>query len=136
VFDAFVEPAILERFWLRSASAPLEVGATVEWQFMAAGSSEKVKATELSPHSSIRFSWADGIDVAIDMQPFESTMTRVHVVARGFVGPAATSQAVAATAGFTIVLCDLKTLLESGRSANLVRDKAVLITADAKAAGH
>ena len=28
---------------------------------------------------------------------------------------------------FSIVLCDLKTLLESGRSANLVKDKAELI---------
>lgn len=32
-----------------------------------------------------------------------------------------------ATEGFSIVLCDLKTLLESGRSAGLVRDKARLI---------
>jgi hypothetical protein len=36
---------------------------------------------------------------------------------------------VNATEGFTIVLCDLKTLLESGRSANLVRSKAALIAA-------
>jgi hypothetical protein len=36
-------------------------------------------------------------------------------------------QVVGATEGFTIVLCDLKTLLETGRSANLVRDKAELI---------
>lgn len=28
---------------------------------------------------------------------------------------------------FVMVLCDLKTLLETGRSANLVRDKARLI---------
>lgn len=36
-------------------------------------------------------------------------------------------QAVNATEGFSIVLCDLKTFLETGRSANLVRDKAKLI---------
>ena len=35
---------------------------------------------------------------------------------------------VGATEGFSIVLCDLRTLLETGRSANLVRDKAELIT--------
>lgn len=36
---------------------------------------------------------------------------------------------VNATEGFSIVLCDLKTLLETGHSANLVRDKAALIAA-------
>jgi hypothetical protein len=34
---------------------------------------------------------------------------------------------VNATEGFSIVLCDLKVLLESGHSANLVKDKAQLI---------
>ena len=34
-----------------------------------------------------------------------------------------------ATEGFSIVLCDLKTFLESGKSANLVRAKAELIAA-------
>lgn len=36
--------------------------------------------------------------------------------------------AVGATEGFCIVLCDLKVLLESGRSPNLVKDKAQLIS--------
>ena len=40
------------------------------------------------------------------------------------------AQAANLAEGFAIVLCDLKTLLESGRSANLVRDKAELITRD------
>ncbi|MEP7276850.1 MAG: hypothetical protein ABI812_10875, partial [Betaproteobacteria bacterium] len=35
----------------------------------------------------------------------------------------------AATEGFTIVLCDLKCLLETGQSGNMVRDKAALISA-------
>ncbi len=48
------------------------------------------------------------------------------VVASGFKEVA---QAVGAAEGFSIVLCDLKTLLESGTSANLVRDKAELIAA-------
>ena len=37
--------------------------------------------------------------------------------------------------GFSIVLSDLKTLLESGESANLVRDKAALIIAEQAAQG-
>ena len=38
--------------------------------------------------------------------------------------------AVNATEGFTIVACDLKSLLETGRSGNMARDKAVLISAE------
>jgi hypothetical protein len=45
------------------------------------------------------------------------------------------AQATNNVEGFTIVLCDLKTLLESGRSANLVRDKAELITRQMALAG-
>ena len=132
VFDAFVQPELLERFWLRHASGPLVAGGTVEWEFLADGSRERVTVTEVTRPTSISFSWSDGIDVELRFATFDATSTRVAVSARGF---EAVAQAVAATAGFTIVLCDLKTLLESGRSANLVRDKAVLITADAAAAG-
>ena len=49
------------------------------------------------------------------------------MTAAGFKGEDAVAQVVNATEGFSIVLCDLKTLLESGRSANLVKDKAELI---------
>ena len=134
VYDAFVNPATLTRFWLRRASGPLALGRTVEWEFMAQGSTETVLATELATPSTIRFSWSDGIDVTIRIETFGDAMSRVFVEAGAFCGEDAARQAVAATAGFTIVLCDLKTLLETGHSAGLVHDKAVLITADASEA--
>jgi len=34
VFDAFVEPRTIEKFWLKNASAPLAKNARVEWEFM------------------------------------------------------------------------------------------------------
>lgn len=134
VYDAFVDPDVLTRFfWLRRTSGPLALDVTVEWEFMAEGSTETVVTTELASPTRIGFSWSDGIDVTIRIDTFETTMTRVFVEAGPFDGDDAASDAVAATAGFTIVLCDLKTFLENGRSAGLVRDKAVLITADTKA---
>jgi hypothetical protein len=45
----------------------------------------------------------------------------------GFAGEQSLAVATGTAEGFSIVLCDLKTLLETGRSANLVRDKAELI---------
>lgn len=34
VFDAFVDPCTIVRFWLNSASGPLVKDAIVEWEFM------------------------------------------------------------------------------------------------------
>ena len=58
----------------------------------------------------------------------DSDATRVSVAVSGFAGAGILEQATGTIEGFSIVLCDLKTLLESGTSANLVRDKSELIT--------
>jgi hypothetical protein len=52
----------------------------------------------------------------------------VRVTCSGFAQQDLLAQATNNVEGFSIVLCDLKTLLETGRSANLVRDKAELIS--------
>ncbi len=62
-----------------------------------------------------------------------SSRTRVSVEVSGFPSDDAVAQALSATEGFSIVLCDLKTLLESGRSAKLVKAKAELIAAETAA---
>jgi hypothetical protein len=54
----------------------------------------------------------------------------VEVVVSGFSGKDSMAQAVNATKGFAIVLCDLKSLLETGKSGGMVRDKALLIAED------
>ena len=59
-------------------------------------------------------------------ETFGSEETIVRIAARNF-GEAGADAAIATTEGFAIVLCDLKTLLEQGCSANLVQDKAALI---------
>ena len=51
----------------------------------------------------------------------------LEVSAEGFRGKDTVKQAINATEGFTIVLCELKVLLESGHTASLVKDKAGLI---------
>jgi len=56
-------------------------------------------------------------------------VTQVTAEVTGFSADTGIAEIVDATEGFSIVLCDLKTLLETGHSAHLVRDKAELITA-------
>lgn len=129
VFDAFVNPRSLEKFWLKSASGPLARDATVEWEFMVKGARETVTVTEFIPHQTIAFRWSDGIAVTMRFEQHDASSTRLSVTATGFTGTDAPSLAVNATEGFTIVVCDLKSLLETGQSGNMVRDKAVLISA-------
>lgn len=128
VFNAFVQPQLLEKFWLKSASAPLEKHAVVKWEFMVEGAHETVTVTEFVTDQKIAFTWSDGIEVELAFEPRDNN-TKVSITTTGFKGKEAATQAIDATEGFSIVICDLKSLLETGQSGNMVRDKAALISA-------
>jgi uncharacterized protein YndB with AHSA1/START domain len=128
VFDAFVDPETLTKFWLEATSGPLAAGARVDWQFMVPGVTEVTTVTRFDPPTALAFDWSDGVSVSLTFEAHTPGITRIALEATGFQGDDILEQAVNATEGFTIVLCDLKTLLETGESANLVRDKAQLIT--------
>lgn len=127
VFAALCDALMLEKFWLKRASGPLARDAIVEWEFLVPGARETVKVTGFVANQVIEFEWSDGVAVAIHCKPHDQNGTRVSISATGF---SDASQAMNATEGFAIVLCDLKSLLETGRSGNMVRDKAALIAAD------
>jgi uncharacterized protein YndB with AHSA1/START domain len=128
IFSSFVEPDKLSAFWLKSSSAPLAVGKSVHWTFMAAGAETDSIAKALKPGEAISWKWTDGTTVKIDLEAVRGG-TAVTIVNEGFTGSATkmAEAALDATEGFALVLADLKTMLESGRSANIVRDKARLI---------
>ncbi|MES2951794.1 MAG: SRPBCC domain-containing protein [Pseudomonadota bacterium] len=126
VFDAFVNPQTIVKFWLDGTSGPVTPGATVTWNFMVPGARETVKVTAFSAPSHLAFGWSDGVKVDMQFRQHGPGASVVLVVASGFKELA---QVVDAAEGFSIVLCDLKTLLELGASANLVRDKAALLGA-------
>jgi uncharacterized protein YndB with AHSA1/START domain len=127
IFDAFVNPDTLCRFWLDAASGPLAPDAVVTWRFKVPGISDMVTVTEFERPRRLGFRFSDGMDVAMSFEFHEGDATRVAVTCTGFAEANPLMQATDTIEGFSIVLCDLKTLLESGRSANLVRDKAELI---------
>jgi uncharacterized protein YndB with AHSA1/START domain len=126
VFDAFVNPETITTFWLESTTGPLAKEAQVRWRFMVPGATETVTVIAFEDQKRIAFDWSDGNSVDLSFAAYGDDVTRLAVEVTGLENENA---AVNATEGFTIVLCDLKTLLESGRSANLVRDKAQLIAA-------
>jgi uncharacterized protein YndB with AHSA1/START domain len=127
VFDAFVNPDTITKFWLEATTGPLARGARVSWRFMVPGATEVVTVTRFEPQRLIAFDWSDGVAVSLRFEDRGKSATRVTAQASGFPSEHALEGVVGATEGFTIVLCDLKTLLETGRSANLVRDAAELI---------
>jgi uncharacterized protein YndB with AHSA1/START domain len=129
VFDAFVRPDKLTRFWLEAASGPLALGARVTWRFMVPGASDSVTVTAFDPPQLITFDWSDGLHVRLGFADHPPGATRVTAEVSGFAADARVADIVNTTEGFSIVLCDLKTLLETGHSAHLVRDKAALIAA-------
>jgi uncharacterized protein YndB with AHSA1/START domain len=128
IFEAFVDPDILCKFWLDAASGPLAPGAEVEWRFKVPGVSDVVKVTAFERPRRLAFRFSDGIHVDVGFEFHDGDATRVSVSCTGFPETELLDQATNTVEGFSIVLCDLKTLLETGRSANLVRDKAELIT--------
>ena len=125
VFDAFVNPETITKFWLESTTGPLGKGAQVRWHFMVPGATETVTVMEFEDKRRIAFEGSDGNSVNMLFEAHGNGATCLAVEVTGFENE---SEVVNATEGFSIVLCDLKTLLESGRSANLVKDKAELIS--------
>jgi uncharacterized protein YndB with AHSA1/START domain len=129
VFAAFVNPQQLRKFWLSDASGPLAPRSRVQWSFMVPGATARVTVTRFeSPHH-LSFDWDDEMHVAMTFEAFGDGGTKVDVDVTGFSGADAVKQATNTVEGFAIVLCDLKTLLETGESAGLVRAKAELIIA-------
>lgn len=127
VFAAFVNPQTLRKFWLRDASGPLGPRARVRWDFLVPGASADVVVTHFEAPHRIAFDWPDmHVDLAFESIDREATRVEVSVSNLGAIDVLA--NATSTIEGFAIVLCDLKTLLETGESAGLVRDKAELIT--------
>lgn len=133
IIDGFVQPEMLTRYWLSGATAPLQVGETVTWRFLVPGAEVATRALAIETQR-LEWEWLDGETresrVEITLEPFEGG-TAVTLVNDQYRGSLAEQVDIAlnSTEGFTLVLSDLKTLLESGTAAGLVRAKARLIEA-------
>ena len=127
IFDAFADPDTLCRFWLDAASGPLTPGASVEWRFKVPGVRDTVTVSDFQRPRRLGLRFSDGTELVLDFEFHGGDATRVVAVVTGSFGGDVLVEATSMVEGFAIVLCDLKTLLETGRSASLVRDKAELI---------
>ena len=125
VFAAFTEPEMLTKFWLAKASGRLEAGARVHWDFIVRGAQADVEVKEFERDERILLSWTGGDTVEFRFAPRGPQQTFVTIENTGFTGDAdaVVARAVDSASGFTIVLCELKALLEHGTVMNYGPDK-------------
>jgi uncharacterized protein YndB with AHSA1/START domain len=124
VFAAFTEPAQLAKFWLARASGRLAPGATVRWEFIVRGAVTDVRVQAFEANRRIGFVWGEGDTVELRFTE-RADGTFVRIENTGFTGDddEVVAKAVDSTGGFTLVLCELKALLERGISMSYGPDK-------------
>ena len=123
VFDAFVQPEMLRQFWLSEAEAPLEINKPVRWAFMVPGAEATATATRMDRPAALSWTWPGDMSVDLAVSDFDADHVLAELTVHGL--PEGDLAAAANTAeGFTLVLNDLKLLLETGRSPGLVAAKA------------
>ena len=122
VWEAFVEPDRICRFWLGRSSGRLEDGATVRWTFKVAGAETDVTVVEAVQGELLDLRWDDGQPLQIAFEDRgDATLVTVRVTDFGGDTPAA--NAVESMSGFTVVLASLKMWLEHGIEGDLMYDK-------------
>ena len=119
-FGAFVNPDRITQFWLSASSGPLSKNGKVTWHFMVPGAVDTLTVIEFEQDAFIALRWSDGSNTRLQFTAHSSEKTKVSVEVEGSAGDDLVEQVVNTTEGFSIVLCDLKTLIETGKSAGLV----------------
>ena len=124
-----VEPDQLKQFWLISADGPLHLNETVHWNFMVEGAEIDTTVKVMETGQRLVWHWSDKSKVSIDFEGFDggTAVTLINDNLPGE-GDKIVDSALNATEGFSIVLADLKTWLESGKSAGISKAKAKLIS--------
>lgn len=127
VFQAFVDPAQITKFWFTDATGPLAPGARVTWTWAMYGVSSVVVVREFVENERIAFSWGDDDPSSVEwtFQELEPGQTFVEIRNFGFGGTSDEQVAAAldSTGGFALVLAGAKAWLEHGLQLNLVGDR-------------
>ena len=129
VFDAFVNPDVITKFWFSRTSGPLVANKSVTWHWDLYGASTEVRVLALEQDRRIYFEWDVDSDtpsrVEWTFEDREDEGTYVSVVNSGFDRDAddVIDQIVDSTGGFALVLAAAKAYLEHGIALNVVADR-------------
>ena len=129
VFDAFVNPDVITKFWFNRSSGPLEKGKSVTWYWDLFNASTQVRVLALEKNRRIYIEWDVKSDnpsnVEWNFEDRADNGTYVAVIHSGFDRDAndVMAKLVDSTGGFTLVLAAAKVYLEHGIELNIVADR-------------
>ena len=125
VFEAFVDPEIITKFWFNRSTGWLESGKTVQWHWDLSDASTKVRVKAIEENKRIFIEWdadsGNATTVEWIFTPRSDDTTYVSVTNKGFTGDGdkIVNDALDSTGGFALVLAAAKAYLE-GSSGFLV----------------
>ena len=129
VFDAFVNPDVITKFWFNRTSGPLVADKSVTWYWDLYGASTTVRVLALELDRRICIEWDVDSDSRSRIEwTFEdraSDGTYVSIVNSGFDRDAddVIDRVVDSAGGFALVLAAAKAYLEHGVALNIVADR-------------
>lgn len=129
VFNAFVDPAVMSKFWLKRRDQGLREGDTVTW-FIGDGSDApeiEVRVKSVKPPSQLIIEWGEGdqfTTVSWTLEDQNADTTRLTIEECGFTGSReeVIARVLDSTGGFNQVIVALKALLEHNAVINVVAD--------------
>ena len=127
VFEAFVNPNLITKFWFTNSSGRLEAGRTVVWEWEMYGIRVPITAKAVEPPTRIVLDFPSPLGLTQVEWRFTAMPagTFVEVIQTGLVGDGdeLVKTAMDAVQGFTIVLAGAKAWLEHGIQLELVSDR-------------
>jgi uncharacterized protein YndB with AHSA1/START domain len=127
VFQAFVDPAVITKFWFTESTGPLAPYANVTWTWGMYGVSASVRVLAFEENRRLVIAWGgeDGSEVEWRFTDLGPDKTFVEIRNYGFGGShdEQVANALDATGGFCWVLAGAKAWLEHGIELNLIGDR-------------
>ena len=127
VFEAFVDPDLITRFWFDRSTGRLEANKTVRWHWELINGTAEVRVKAIEEHRRILIEWGNGDSSTVEWTffPRSADTTYVRVVNSGFAGDGdeIVGQALESTGGFALVLAAAKAFLEHGIDLRIVADR-------------
>ena len=127
VFNAFVDPVHISKFWFDESTGPLCDNASVEWHWAMYNFSIPVTVTEFKEHEKIVMTWGDAESETLEWYFTERSdeSTYVKLINKNFTGSDEDKlvKALDSTGGFNLMLAAAKAYLEHGIQLNVVADR-------------
>ena len=127
VFNAFIDPEITTKIWFTKSSGKLDVGETISWTWEMFNHTIEIMVKSIIPEERIQIQWGENKNALViwDFKKMNESETFVTITNTGFIGSSEDliAQIRDATEGFTLVLANLKALLEHGILLDLVNDR-------------